>query len=507
VKGIITLVVIIPKAFFIVATMAILIFSTMSVSFQQIDLFFEDGVMERDSIEEEAIGTEEQATQEEEEEEEQATEQEVVVGTEEQESAEGEETACIDYEAEQNTIHINCNASFLDVIQSINDSAILQEQEIEVDEEEQEGQYLLNANLQVNDGVTFTITSNGDRIQYLKIAGANGIIVHGRIEISGIKITSWDSQTGSPVLQTETGSIPRAFINLRVSEGGFIENSEIAYLGYSEPPRRGIDLGESEDGPSHDFAIRNSKIHDNWMGFYSSGAYNIIIDGNEFFNNIKYAIDPHTGTHNMTVSNNKVYNNKGIAVICSLDCYDVIFEGNEVYNNAGSGLMFSRATHDSTIRNNVIYNQYGSAYPISISESQNNEIYGNTITSSTTGISVHNPLQLDEDGMSSGNRVYDNTFDGVQNAIRAVASSDNIFSNNLFGNITDFHYVMTYNADMIIENQDFNMTDIRGVSGSNSLSIRDSGTIIIDNSINHDTDIEPYTQQLSDQTVNINSLD
>jgi poly(beta-D-mannuronate) C5 epimerase len=509
VKGI-TLVVIIPKAFFVAATMAILIFSTMSVSFQQIDLFFEDGVIERDATEEEeeeAIGTEEQATQEEEEEEQATEEEEEVVGTEEQESAEVEETACIDYEAEQNTIHINCNASFLDVAQSINDSAILQEQGTEVDEEEQEGQYLLNANLQVNDGVTFTMTSNGDRLQYLKIAGANGIIVNGRIEISGIKITSWDSQTESPVLQTETGSIPRAFINLRVSEGGFIENSEVAFLGYAEPPRRGIDLGESEDGPSHDFAIRNSKIHDNWMGFYSAGAYNIIIDGNEFFNNIKYAIDPHTGTHNMTVSNNKVYNNKGIAVICSLDCYDVIFEGNEVYNNAGSGLMFSRATHDSTIRNNVIYNQYGSAYPISISESQNNEIYGNTISSSTTGISVHNPLQLDEDGMSTGNRVYDNTFDGVQNAIRAVASSDNIFSNNIFGNITDFHYVITYNADMIIENQDFNMTNIRGVSGANTLSIRDSGTIIIDNSINYDTDIEPYTQLLSGQTVNINSLD
>jgi nitrous oxidase accessory protein NosD len=241
------------------------------------------------------------------------------------------------------------------------------------------------------------------------------------------------------------------------------------------------------------------------MGFYSAGAYNIIIDGSEFYGNIRYAIDPHTGTNNMTVSNNKVYNNRGIAVICSLDCYDVIFEGNEVYNNAGSGLMFSRATHDSTIRNNVIYNQYESAYPISISESQNNEIYGNHISNSTTGISVHNPLQLDEDGMSSGNRIYDNTFDGVQNAMRAVASSNNTFSSNVFGNVTDFHYIMSSNASMDIENQIFDMTNARGVSGSNTLSIRDSGTIIIDNTMNHDTDIEPYAQTLSGQTININS--
>jgi parallel beta-helix repeat protein len=414
----------------------------------------------------------------------------------------GEGGPCIDYDAAENSIAINCNASFLDVVETINDPEILQNLG--------NGEYLLNANLEVADDVTFEMTSSSSSnedggLQYLKITGTNGIIVNGRIEISGIIITSWDTETDSPVSQTDTGSVPRAFINLRISEGGFIEDSEVAYLGYAAPPRRGIDLGESTDGPSHDFAIRNSRIHDNWMGFYSAGAYNITIDGNEFFSNIKYAVDPHTGTHNMTVSNNKVYNNKDIAVICSLDCYDIIFEGNEVYNNAGSGLMFSRATHDSTIRNNLIYNQYESAYPISISESQNNEIYGNDISNSTTGISVHNPVQLDEDGMSSDNRIYNNTFDGVQNAIRAVTSSDNTFSNNIFGNVTDFHYILTSNASMDIENQIFDMANVRGVSGANTLSIRDSGTIIIDNTIDHDTDIEPYTQVLSGQSININS--
>jgi hypothetical protein len=474
--------VIIPKAFFITAVVAILIFSTTSMSYQQAQFPFDEETIE--ALQE----AEEEEAEEEEAEEEEPIEEEPI-----------EEEACIDYDSTENTITINCDASFLDVVQTINDPEILEQ------EEQQEGQYILNANLEVADGVTFEMTSEEDGLQYLKITGANGIIVNGRIEISGIIITSWDTETDSPISQTETGSVPRAFINLRVSEGGFIEDSEAAYLGYDAPPRRGIDLGESTDGPSHDFAIRNSRIHDNWMGFYSAGAYNIIIDGNEFYGNIKYAIDPHTGTRDMTVSNNKVYNNRDIAVICSLDCHNVIFEANEVYNNAGSGLMFSRATHDSIIRNNVIYNQYGSAYPISISESQNNEIYGNTISNSTTGISVHNPLQLDEDGMSSGNRIYNNTFDGVQNAMRAVASSNNTFSSNVFGNVTDFHYIMTSNASMDIENQIFDMANIRGVSGSNTLSIRGSGTIDIDNTTNHDTEIEPYTQMLSGQTINVNS--
>src|SRR5918999_512169 len=151
---------------------------------------------------------------------------------EEEEEAE-EEEACIDYDSTENTIAINCDASFLDVVETINDPEILEQ------EEEQEGQYILNANLEVADEVTFAMDSNEDGgLQYLKITGANGIIVHGRIEISGIIITSWDTETDSPVSQTETGSVPRAFINLRGSEGGFVHGSEAAYLGYDAPPRR-----------------------------------------------------------------------------------------------------------------------------------------------------------------------------------------------------------------------------------------------------------------------------
>jgi mannuronan 5-epimerase len=429
----------------------------------------------------------------------------------EEDERDEEEQECIEYDSEGNTIVINCDASFLDVVRAIDDDDILEELEVEEEQDEELEQeengghhYLLQASLRVADGVTFSMSSDDD-LRYLKIVGDNGIIVHGRIEISDIIITSWDTETDSPVPQTDTGSIPRAFINFRVSEGGFIDNSEIGFLGYVEPPRRGIDLGESIQGPSHDLSITNSKIHDNWMGFYSSGAYNILIDGNEFYNNIKYAIDPHTGTHNMTVSNNKIYDNKGIAVICSLDCHDVVFEGNEVYNNTESGLMFSRATHDSIIRNNTIYNQYGSAYPISISESQNNEIYDNIITNSTFGISLHNPVELAESGMSTDNSVYNNTFDGVQYGIRAAAASDNTFSDNVFGNVTDFHYIMTFDAGMIIEDQDFDMVNIRGVSGANTVTIQDSGTIIVDHAIPYDTDEEPFTEVLSFRTLNVNS--
>src|SRR5215212_5739369 len=165
------MIMIIPKALLMTVITSIFIFSMANISYQQVELPFADNV-EGDGGEEEE---EEAATADEGD------------GEEEEEAA----TACIDYEAGENTIIINCNASFLDVVQAINDPEIL--------EQEEGGQYLLNANLEVSDGITFKMNSSGDNLQYLKISGENGIIVHGRIEISGIKITSWDTETDSPI--------------------------------------------------------------------------------------------------------------------------------------------------------------------------------------------------------------------------------------------------------------------------------------------------------------------
>src|SRR5919112_5205542 len=284
-------------------------------------------------------------------------------------AAEAGEGTCIDYESAENTIAINCNASFLDVVQTIDDPDII--------ENTGNGEYILNANLEVADGVTFEMTSEEDGLQYLKITGANGIIVNGRIEISGIIITSWDTETDSPISQTIIGSIPRAFINLRESEGGFVRDSEIAYLGYQEFGRRGFDL--FGDGPSHDLEIRGSKFHNMWFAFYSRGAYNIIVDGNEYYNNIKYALDPHSGTHDMNITNNWLHHNP-IGAICSDRCYNILIEENMVEYNIDYGIFFSRNMHESIARNNHISNTPSG---ITVSESPNNQIYNNTIEGAT----------------------------------------------------------------------------------------------------------------------------
>jgi parallel beta-helix repeat protein len=431
-------------------------------------------------------------------------------------SLDNEEGSCIDYDAAENTIAIDCDASFLDVVQSINDPGILEE--LEEEEEEEGSQYLLKANLEVDDGVTFSMTP-GDGLQYLKIADANGIIVYGKIQIAGVKITSWDTETNSPIFQTITGSIPRAFINLRGSEGGSIQDSEISHLGYSGSGRRGFDL--FGDGPSHDLEIRGSEFHNMWFAFFSNRAYNIVVDGNEYHHNIKYALDPHTGTYNMNITNNWLHHNP-IGAICSLNCYNILVEGNVIHHNSDYGIFFSRNMHDSIARNNQIYNV---TTGIMVSESPNNQIYNNTIEAATSqGIRLQNPELPDDGGFTEDNLVYNNTIISSGEGIGATRSHDNILENNRFSDIESGEYLLSGNSDIIIRGQNFDNILIaeEGSATENLVEIVDSGTIEVTEVANdggedlvdeeeaennlYNTDNESYRKRLSDgDSIIVNS--
>ena len=332
--------------------------------------------------------------------------------------------ACIDYDQSENTIAIDCNASFLDVVQIINDPDAI--------DNLGGGEYILNANLEVADDVTFEMTSSNEDsggLQYLKIAGVNGIIVQGKILINGVKITSWDVSDEDVIQQNIDGTIRRAYVQFAASEGSQIINSDFGYLGYQDFGRRGFDL--FGDGPSHDMVIRGSKFHNMWFAFYSRGAYNITVDGNEYYNNIKYALDPHSGTHDMSITNNWLHHNP-IGAICSDRCSDILIEGNRAEHNTKAGIFFSRNMHDSIARNNYIYN---TTTGIIVSESPNNEIYSNTIEGATgAGIRLSNPPNPD-DGFTEDNHVYNNTISNSEAGIREIRSHDNILEDNKFFNI------------------------------------------------------------------------
>ncbi len=443
-------------------------------------------------------------------------------------------TACVGYQSGVNTITITCDASFLDVVQAINDPEILEQ-------EEQGGQYILKANLEVADGVNFEMTSSGDGLQYLKIAGENGIIVHGRILINGVIITSWDVSNEEVIQQDMNGTIRRGYVQFAASEGSQIINSEFGYLGDVEPGRRGFDLfGE---GPSHNMEIRGSKFHDMWFAFYSNGAYNITVDGNEYYNNIKYALDPHTITHDMIITNNWLHDNP-IGAICSDRCYDILIEGNLVEDTTDIGIFFSRNMTDSIARNNHIIN---ARVGILVSESPNNQIYNNTIEEATAqGIRLLNP-DITDDGVTESNIVYDNFISNSEDGIAAARSQNNIVENTTFSDIESSEYHLSGNSALTIRGQEFDDALISGEAEEeddqatedqatedqatedqateNVVEIVGSGTIEVtggandggedgdddgdedeDEANSFNTDVEPYTTILGDgDSITVNS--
>jgi parallel beta-helix repeat protein len=443
-------------------------------------------------------------------------------------------TACVGYQSGVNTITVTCDASFRDVVQAINDPAILEQ------EEGQEGQYILNANLEVADGVNFEMTSSGDGLQYLKIAGANGIIVHGRILINGVIITSWDVSDEEVISQDMNGTIRRGYVQFAASEGSQIINSEFGFLGDVEPGRRGFDLfGE---GPSHNMVIRGSKFHDMWFAFYSNGAYNITVDGNEYYNNIKYALDPHTVTHDMIITNNWLHDNP-IGVICSDRCWNILIEGNLVEDTTDIGIFFSRNMTDSIARNNHVIN---ARVGILVSESPNNQIYNNTIEEATgQGIRLLNP-DIADDGVTEGNIVYNNVISSSEDGIAAARSQNNIVENTTFSDIGSSEYHLSENSALTIRGQQFDDALISGAAIEeddlatedqatedqaieNVLEIVGSGTIEVTEGANNggeeeedgdddegdededeansfNTDVEPYRTILGDgDSITVNS--
>jgi parallel beta-helix repeat protein len=419
-----------------------------------------------------------------------------------------EEEDCIDYDSSENTITVDCDASFLDVIQTINDPDIL--------ENSGNSEYILKANLEVEDGNTFEMNSNQDGLLYLKIAGENGIIVEGRILIDGVKITSWDIPTGDVIGQNINGTIRRGYVQFSGSEGSQIINSEFGYLGDVEPGRRGFDLFGGDEAV-HDMEIRNSSFHDMWMAFYSNGAYNITVDGNEYYNNIKYSLDPHTTTHNMSIRNNWIHDNP-LGPICSDGCWDILIEGNLIQDTDGVAIFFSRNMTYSIARNNHVINaQTG----ILVSESPNNTIYDNIIEGATgDGIRLLNP-DIADDGSTAGNIVYNNNISDSENGIRATNSHNNIVQNTTFSDIESSEYRLLDDSSMKIIGQEFDNTLIsEDDSQTGSLvEIIGSGTIeVIEGEVDEDdddeeegdsynTDIEPFRRILSDgdDSITVNS--
>jgi len=403
---------------------------------------------------------------------------------------------CLSLDAGDRTIKVTCDLSFGQISKRVaaNESAPMVEKL-------GEGEYLLDASIIVSDGARLTISA--PEVKWLKISNRgsseeqHSILVNGGyMDINGVKITSWDPAKNTVVYQNSEGSIPRPFIRYQDAKGGVIQNSELAHMGYDGEKRRGFSLG----GTTANILIKNNDFHHWWYAFYSAGAKNVTIDGNEYHDNYLYAIDPHAKTHDMKIANNHVYHNAGYGIICSEDCYNIMIEGNRVHDNPAGSITLSKNMHNSTLRNNLAYN---SEKGINFNASPDNVVYNNTIRNVTLGFYITQP----KDGSiadSTGNRIYNNTVEGaVIGAATNLNTDDNVFANNTFRDIKSFDFFVEGGSEIAVKNQTFTNYKIAGNSGA--MTIGDSGAIEIEG-MTHDTDASQHEVRLRNNvTVTVSS--
>ena len=61
--------------------------------------------------------------------------------------------------------------------------------------------------------------------------------------LDGVKITSWNPQTNNYATQRPDGTVPRPYITIEEqADPSHIVDSEIAYMGYDSPRKKGINF-------------------------------------------------------------------------------------------------------------------------------------------------------------------------------------------------------------------------------------------------------------------------
>lgn len=300
----------------------------------------------------------------------------------------------------------------------------------------------------------------------------------GSIDIQHTKITSWNDGSQSPDTNVTNG---RAFIHVRsmLDPDGVtpresrmdINASDIGYLGYYAAESYGLTWKVSGttagifDKVNVYGNVENSRIHHNYFGFYSYGAYGMNIRFNEFDNNIKYGIDPHDDSDNLLIEGNHSHHNGNHGIICSQRCDNLTIVRNETNNNVGHGIMLHRNANDSLVESN--YSHHNTDTGIVLFESHRNIIRNNISTDNKTAIrfsvgSSDNTVSGNEFGRSSYYGVYfykgsdaptsgsgrpsNNTFTGnkifnnKKYAIYLKQADNNVFNDNILTNNTaDFY--------------------------------------------------------------------
>lgn len=285
-----------------------------------------------------------------------------------------------------------------------------------------EGEWLLGANVVIVGGASLRISAPD--VRWLKLASGGGRFVSvtalgGGLDIRGSCITSWDESVQKVDENYDDG---RGFLLARDGATMTIDRAEIRYLGSGAVESYGLSWRTAGSTG----AITNSVVSHLYFGLYSYEVSGLRIQDNEFYGNVLYGVDPHTGSSNLVIERNIVHDNGKHGIILAEDVGDSVVRDNIVYRNAHHGIVMYLRSDRNVIEGNESFGN--AAQGININESADNAIRNNKVyDNAESGIGV---TQTSAATVVEGNQVRGNQQDGI----RLVSeSSTTAVRNNTIG--------------------------------------------------------------------------
>ena len=334
--------------------------------------------------------------------------------------------------------------------------------------------WLSKATIFLSTGIILKLDKS--EVTWLKLESSSSgfAMLRGRnsdIIINGVKVTSWDSTKNDYDRELKDG---RSFIMVKDNSRMDVYSSEISYLGYPTAS----DITVSPYGISWKLTrakikntlltgeVINSKFHDNYFGAYTFGATGMLWRGNEFYDNIRYGLDPHDDSNGFLVEGNIAYNNGAHGIIFSKRCMYNTIRNNISYNNGSHGIMLHEKSDFNVIENNTVT---GNVSGIVLWRSSNNIVRNNTVKDNRHGVRANmasnkNTVQnnnISGSGLygiyfydkANSNLVNNNTFDGNKVGVYVKSDQNEISKNILTNNGVGIYFQDTALNNKLAQNQ------------------------------------------------------
>lgn len=288
--------------------------------------------------------------------------------------------------------------------------------------------WFLGTNLFVEQGATLAIEGSavGGDVDELRLRSDNapGGYVEiraewGNLRFRSTKVTSWDTAAGGPDTEVETG---RAFVRaLSFLEGSTpresrmdVIDSDVGYLGYYAAESYGLSWKvRGESAGLYDLVdvlgdVTGSRVHHNYFGMYTFGAYGMRIVGNEFADNVYYGVDPHDDSDALVVEDNHIHGNGNHGFICSKRCDNLVIRNNRSVGNAEVGFMLHASVVDSVVEDNLAEGNGDAGF--AIVDSHRNVFRNNVARDNLDGLRLCTGAS---DNLVSDNQLSDNARYGL----------------------------------------------------------------------------------------------